>query len=180
LTKRNRGSARGHLGSEAGLDHVESAPHAGCVLVVGLDGCEVVCVVRVPLCARVSPRVSRVSRVCPGSPRCLFTGNSEYSLGGQGSHAGRAQCAKDRAPARGDFFVSLCPCQFLWEKSRPTNDRDSTEIKVLNWVPCSCNKGLHPVSCVRAQGVAPVSSCGLDSLVNLMNRRDAVSTLAEG
>ena len=26
--------------------------------------------VRVPLCARVS----RVSRVCPGSPRCLFTG----------------------------------------------------------------------------------------------------------
>jgi len=29
-----------------------------------------VCVVRVPLCVRVS----RVSRVCPGSPRCLFTG----------------------------------------------------------------------------------------------------------
>jgi len=27
-------------------------------------------VVRVPLCVRVS----RVSRVCPGSPRCLFTG----------------------------------------------------------------------------------------------------------
>jgi hypothetical protein len=30
---------------------------------------EVVCVVCVPLCVRVS----RVSRVCPGSPRCLFT-----------------------------------------------------------------------------------------------------------
>jgi hypothetical protein len=29
-----------------------------------------VCVVCVPLCVRVS----RVSRVCPGSPRCLFTG----------------------------------------------------------------------------------------------------------
>ena len=29
-----------------------------------------VCVFRVPACARVS----RVSRVCPGSPRCLFTG----------------------------------------------------------------------------------------------------------
>ena len=27
-------------------------------------------VIRVPACARVS----RVSRVCPGSPRCLFTG----------------------------------------------------------------------------------------------------------
>ena len=38
------------------------------LLVIGLDGCEVyvrfVCVVRVPLCVRVS----RVSRVCPGSP----------------------------------------------------------------------------------------------------------------
>jgi len=32
-----------------------------------------VCVVCVPLCVRVS----RVSRVCPGSPRCLFTGNVE-------------------------------------------------------------------------------------------------------
>jgi len=29
-----------------------------------------VCVVCVPLCVRVP----RVSRVCPGSPRCLFTG----------------------------------------------------------------------------------------------------------
>jgi hypothetical protein len=29
-----------------------------------------VCVVCVPLCVRVF----RVSRVCPGSPRCLFTG----------------------------------------------------------------------------------------------------------
>ena len=30
-------------------------------------------VIRVPACARVS----RVSRVCPGSPRCLFTGTVE-------------------------------------------------------------------------------------------------------
>ena len=34
-----------------------------------------VCVVCVPLCVRVS----RVSRVCPGSPRCLFTG-TKYML----------------------------------------------------------------------------------------------------
>ena len=27
-----------------------------------------VCVIRVPVCARVSPCVSRVSRHCPGSP----------------------------------------------------------------------------------------------------------------
>ena len=31
-------------------------------------------VIRVPACARVS----RVSRVCPGSPRCLFTGTVLY------------------------------------------------------------------------------------------------------
>ena len=31
-----------------------------------------VCVIRVPVCARVSC----VPRVCPGSPRCLFTGIS--------------------------------------------------------------------------------------------------------
>ena len=72
---------------------------------VGLDGCEVrlcdpcarlcpcvLCVpcvsrlppvsfyryyatIRVPVCARVS-----VSRVCPGSPRCLFTGTVLYVL----------------------------------------------------------------------------------------------------
>ena len=29
-------------------------------------------VIRLPACARVS----RVSRVCPGSPRCLFTGKA--------------------------------------------------------------------------------------------------------
>ena len=32
--------------------------------------------VRVPLCVRVS----RVSRVCPGSPRCLFTGKKTVSV----------------------------------------------------------------------------------------------------
>ena len=38
---------------------------------VWVDGCEVrPC----DPCARVRARVSRVSRVCPGSPRCLFTG----------------------------------------------------------------------------------------------------------
>jgi hypothetical protein len=47
-----------------------------CVL-VNLDGCEVVCVIRVPLCARVS-RVYPclpvcVSRVCPGSPGVSFS-----------------------------------------------------------------------------------------------------------
>ena len=35
-----------------------------------------VCVVCVPLCVRVF----RVSRVCPGSPRCLFTGTSASRL----------------------------------------------------------------------------------------------------
>ena len=33
-------------------------------------------VIRVPACARVS----RVSRVCPGSPRCLFTGTRLFDL----------------------------------------------------------------------------------------------------
>ena len=38
---------------------------------LGLDGCEVrLC----DPCARVRPCVPCVSRVCPGSPRCLFTG----------------------------------------------------------------------------------------------------------
>jgi len=41
------------------------------VLLVGLDGCEVR--LRGP-CAFVRPRVPCVSRECPGSPRCLFTG----------------------------------------------------------------------------------------------------------
>jgi hypothetical protein len=35
-----------------------------------------VCVVCVPLCVRVF----RVSRVCPGSPRCLFTGTGSVSV----------------------------------------------------------------------------------------------------
>jgi hypothetical protein len=43
-------------------------------------------VVCVPLCVRVS----RVSRVCPGSPRCLFTGTVRLELiGGSGRTAGR-------------------------------------------------------------------------------------------
>ena len=33
-------------------------------------------VIRVPARARVS----RVSRVCPGSPRCLFTGKEQYAV----------------------------------------------------------------------------------------------------
>ena len=33
-------------------------------------------VIRVPACARVS----RVSRVCPGSPRCIFTGTVQYRV----------------------------------------------------------------------------------------------------
>jgi len=41
-----------------------------------------VCVVCVPLCVRVS----RVSRVCPGSPRCLFTGKK--TPGGAGTVPG--------------------------------------------------------------------------------------------
>ena len=43
-----------------------------CGCVVGFEWMVVrfVRVIRVPACARVS----RVTRVCPGSPRCLFTG----------------------------------------------------------------------------------------------------------
>ena len=44
-------------------------------------------VIRLPACARVS----RVSRVCPGSPRCLFTGNPTH---------GRFNPTHVRAPAR--------------------------------------------------------------------------------
>ena len=42
---------------------------------LGLDGCEVCLCVP---CARVRPRVPCVSRVCPGSPRCHFTGTVQY------------------------------------------------------------------------------------------------------
>ena len=38
-------------------------------------------VIRVPACARVS----RVSRVCPGSPRCLFTGTAKIRATGTGT-----------------------------------------------------------------------------------------------
>jgi hypothetical protein len=55
-------------------------PGTGSVLTCGVSGVgcwwvsmvvRFVCVVCVPLCVRVF----RVSRVCPGSPRCLFTGS---------------------------------------------------------------------------------------------------------
>ena len=41
-----------------------------CVFGFGWTVVRFVRVIRLPACARVS----RVSRVCPGSPRCLFTG----------------------------------------------------------------------------------------------------------
>ena len=65
---------------EPAADSVDARGRAG--VLVGLDGCEV----RLCLpCARVRPSVPcvsrlppvsfyRCSRVCPGSPRCLFTG----------------------------------------------------------------------------------------------------------
>ena len=46
------------------------ARSCGCVVGSGWFVVRFVRVIRVPACARVS----RVSRVCPGSPRCLFTG----------------------------------------------------------------------------------------------------------
>ena len=45
-------------------------------------------VIRVPACARVS----RVSRVCPGSPRCLFTGTTENMFTVLGTN--RADCKR--------------------------------------------------------------------------------------
>jgi hypothetical protein len=44
---------------------------AGALVWVGLV-VRFVCVIRVPVCARVCP-LSRLA-ACPGSPRCLFTG----------------------------------------------------------------------------------------------------------
>ena len=41
------------------------------------------CVIRVPVCARVS-------RVCPDSPRCLFTGTTRRKLQPPGRAHGRA------------------------------------------------------------------------------------------
>ena len=60
--------------------------YTGTGVSLGLDGCEVCLCVP---CARVRPRVPCVSRVCPGSPRCLFTRGTrkpkpvlyEYSTG---------------------------------------------------------------------------------------------------
>ena len=48
------------------------ARSCGCVVGSGWFVVRFVRVIRVPACARVS----RVSRVCPGSPRCLFTGRA--------------------------------------------------------------------------------------------------------
>jgi hypothetical protein len=55
-----------------------------------------VCVVCVPLCVRVS----RVSRVRPGSPRCLFTGKHTPK---------RKSCARERERAFAllAFFVDV-------------------------------------------------------------------------
>ena len=46
-----------------------------CVVGFGWMVVRFVRVIRVPACARVS----RVSRVCPGSPRCLFTVGIPFS-----------------------------------------------------------------------------------------------------
>ena len=54
-----------------------------------------VCVVCVPLCVRVF----RVSRVCPGYPRCLFTGKKTHR------GAGTLVTAPARYPAHG---VNVC------------------------------------------------------------------------
>ena len=39
-----------------------------------------ICVIRVPVCARVRPCAPCVSRVCPGSPRCLFKSSQVKSI----------------------------------------------------------------------------------------------------
>ena len=65
------------------------------LLLVGLAGCEI------GLCAFVRPRsvrVSRVSRVCPGSPRCLFT-STGYCTGTIVTHS-VGGCTCTRADAR--------------------------------------------------------------------------------
>ena len=51
-----------------------------CVFGFGWMVVRFVRVIRVPACARVS----RVSRVCPGSPRCLFTGTVPVTIWWEG------------------------------------------------------------------------------------------------
>ena len=78
--------------------------HAGCVLLeLGLDGCEVrLC----GLCAFVRPRVPCVPCVCPGSPRCLFTGTvRKMTRGASRSERMRATARKPTPTHRG--FLSL-------------------------------------------------------------------------
>ena len=52
--------------------------------------------IRVPVCARVSC----VSRVCPGSPRCLFTGTPYGSLAHRAAAAARRRATVARDLAR--------------------------------------------------------------------------------
>ena len=52
-------------------------------------------VIRVPACARVS----RESRVCPGSPRCLFTGRYRISEG-RAARADAVACSRRGPPMR--------------------------------------------------------------------------------
>ena len=89
------GNGADDSGPAAVLAAVESvavsavARSCGCVVGFGWMVVRFVRVIRVPACARVS----RVSRVCPGSPRCLFTGYrgdparyNKVSLYGRRSH----------------------------------------------------------------------------------------------
>ena len=71
-----------------------------------------VCVVCVPLCVRVF----RVSRVCPGSPRCLFTGNVPvlvlYRHGARRTceRASRGERARARARRASERACERPPC----------------------------------------------------------------------
>ena len=64
------------VGARACLPSARNARSKDVGVLVGLDGCEVR---RCDPCALVRPRVPCVSRVCPGSPRCLFTGTGIVS-----------------------------------------------------------------------------------------------------
>ncbi len=72
-----RSRPRGAVGSGAAAVEMAADPvvawscGAGALVWVGLV-VRFVCVIRVPVCARVCP-LSRLA-ACPGSPRCLFTG----------------------------------------------------------------------------------------------------------
>ena len=60
-------------------------------------------VIRVPACARVS----RVSRVCPGSPRCLFTGSESRPRGAVDSGLAAVLAAVESVARFSCGFVSL-------------------------------------------------------------------------